>query len=161
MAQFGIITVVGWGGGNHQCKLRVRSFCCSFKFSWKSLVSCQVLFFRFILLFIYLIVSFQSGTTGLFTYGSALFLFRIWEWGIIYFRSVNNYQIIRICIYPIRYFNGFLLDLNHSTVTRLKNTFTTTICIFTKPYARVGYDTRSIFKRSLKGLNSRFFLLIH
>ena len=29
--------------------------------------------------------------------------------------------------------------------------------IFTKPYARAGYDTRSIFKRSLTGLNSDFF----
>ena len=25
-----------------------------------------------------------------------------------------------------------------------------------KPYARAGYDTRSIFKRSLTGLNSEF-----
>ena len=36
-----------------------------------------------------------------------------------------------------------------------------TICvcvliIFTNPSARAGYDTRSIFKRSLTGLNSEF-----
>ena len=29
--------------------------------------------------------------------------------------------------------------------------------IFTNPFARARYDTRSIFKRSLKGLNSEFF----
>ena len=28
--------------------------------------------------------------------------------------------------------------------------------IFTNPSARAGYDTRSIFKRSLAGLNSEF-----
>ena len=32
-----------------------------------------------------------------------------------------------------------------------------TITIFTNPSARAGYDTRSIFKRSLTGLNSEFF----
>ena len=30
------------------------------------------------------------------------------------------------------------------------------IYIFTNPSARTGYDTRSIFKRSLTGLNSEF-----
>ena len=30
------------------------------------------------------------------------------------------------------------------------------VIIFTNPYARAGYDTRSIFKRSLTGLNSKF-----
>ena len=32
--------------------------------------------------------------------------------------------------------------------------------IFTNPSAWTGYDTRSIFKRSLTGLNSEFFLLL-
>ena len=31
-----------------------------------------------------------------------------------------------------------------------------TVIIFTNPTARAGYDTRSIFKRSLPGLNSEF-----
>ena len=31
-----------------------------------------------------------------------------------------------------------------------------TVIIFTNPSARTGYDTRSIFKRSLTGLNSEF-----
>ena len=30
------------------------------------------------------------------------------------------------------------------------------LSIFTNPFARAGYDTRSIFKRSLTGLNSEF-----
>ena len=34
------------------------------------------------------------------------------------------------------------------------------LIIFTNPSARAGYDTRSIFKRSLSGLNSEFFLLL-
>ena len=32
--------------------------------------------------------------------------------------------------------------------------------LFTNPSARAGYDTRSIFKRSLTGLNSGFFFLL-
>ena len=39
------------------------------------------------------------------------------------------------------------------TQTSLKNHQLT---IFTNPSARAGYDTRSIFKRSLTGLNSEF-----
>ena len=34
------------------------------------------------------------------------------------------------------------------------------VYIFTKPSARAGYDTRSISKRSLTGLNSEFFFLL-
>ena len=34
------------------------------------------------------------------------------------------------------------------------------LALFTNPSARAGYDTRSIFKRSLTGLNSEFFLLL-
>ena len=34
------------------------------------------------------------------------------------------------------------------------------LVLFTNPSARAGYDTRSIFKRSLTGLNSEFFLLL-
>ena len=30
------------------------------------------------------------------------------------------------------------------------------VILFTNPSARAGYDTRSIFKRSLTGLNSEF-----
>ena len=34
------------------------------------------------------------------------------------------------------------------------------VVLFTNPSTRAGYDTRSIFKRSLTGLNSEFFLLL-
>ena len=37
---------------------------------------------------------------------------------------------------------------------------TVDMVLFTNPSARAGYDTRSIFKRSLTGLNSEFFLLL-
>ena len=34
------------------------------------------------------------------------------------------------------------------------------LILFTNPSAQAGYDTRSIFKRSLTGWNSEFFLLL-
>ena len=39
---------------------------------------------------------------------------------------------------------------------RRKTCYLFNFTIFTNPSARVGYDTRSIFKRSLTGLNSEF-----
>ena len=42
------------------------------------------------------------------------------------------------------YFNMQLWDVNFSLI------------IFTNPSAQAGYDTRSIFKQSLTGLNSEF-----
>ena len=45
-----------------------------------------------------------------------------------------------------------ILD-NH---TRQNRYYLVYLYIFTNPSARVGYDTRSIFKRSLTGLNSEF-----
>ena len=41
-------------------------------------------------------------------------------------------------------------------IPSVKNLVCPTIYIFTNPSARAGYDTRSIFKRSLTGLNSEF-----
>ena len=46
-------------------------------------------------------------------------------------------------------------------VARMKDTTsndleTLALCIFTNPSTWAGYDTRSIFKRSLTGLNSEF-----
>ena len=34
--------------------------------------------------------------------------------------------------------------------------YRTIMILFTNPSARAGYDTRSVFKRSLTGLNSEF-----
>ena len=52
---------------------------------------------------------------------------------------------------------------NKSLKTNLKGQFkkeqlqwNIEIIIFTNPSARAGYDTRSVFKRSLTGLNSEF-----
>ena len=44
------------------------------------------------------------------------------------------------------------MDLNHNYFLRPH----THIYMFTNPSTRAGYDTRSIFKRSLTGLNSKF-----
>ena len=38
----------------------------------------------------------------------------------------------------------------------MKKSLETYLIIYTNPSARAGYDTRSIFKRSLTGLNSEF-----
>ena len=59
----------------------------------------------------------------------------------------------------------FIIDLDYvlrTSVDRIKeNSFTLKknkkqAILFTNPSARAGYDTRSIFKRSLTGLNSEF-----
>ena len=47
--------------------------------------------------------------------------------------------------------NGFKLAKERSRIYSSQ-----TITLFTNPYARAGYDTRSIFKRSLAGFNSEF-----
>ena len=44
-------------------------------------------------------------------------------------------------------------DKNHQ---QTKNNQMTVLFIFTNPSAQAGYDTRSIFKRSLTGFNSEF-----
>ena len=49
----------------------------------------------------------------------------------------------------------YLFTHTHTyTHIRTCNTYIYTKNIFTNPSARAGYDTRSIFKRSLTGLNS-------
>ena len=50
--------------------------------------------------------------------------------------------------------NEILLKPTHD-YTGVGQTFRN-IIIFTNPSARAGYDTRSIFKQSLTGLNSEF-----
>ena len=54
---------------------------------------------------------------------------------------------------------SFIAITFRSTLTRSGNTYygpIQQVILFTNPSAQVGYDTRSIFKRSLKGLNSEF-----
>ena len=51
---------------------------------------------------------------------------------------------------------GTLHKTSEKTQTELEIGGRRKIIIFTNPSARAGYDTRSIFKRSLTGLNSEF-----
>ena len=52
-----------------------------------------------------------------------------------------------------------LINMQHSLIQELiLYGFNWAIIIFTSPSARAGYDTRSIFKQSLTGLNSVFLL---
>ena len=60
-------------------------------------------------------------------------------------QSVSSKIWIRVAVF-ISY------DDNHYTTGTLMGYF----IIFTNPSAQAGYDTRSILKRSLTGLNSEF-----
>ena len=81
---------------------------------------------------------------------------KIWE----YTKSAQNWcqecwMIIRrscACRYVRTSSNVFKLNLNGFVESPTFDEIR-----FTKPSARAGYDTRSIFKRSLTGLNSDFF----
>ena len=44
----------------------------------------------------------------------------------------------------------------HFSVVKGQKDYNRSVILFTNPSARAGYDTRSIFKRSLTGLNSEF-----
>ena len=57
-------------------------------------------------------------------------------------------NIIARLEYELAYYDSAIHRFNHYT--------TRTPPLFTNPSARAGYDTRSIFKRSLTGLNSEF-----
>ena len=50
----------------------------------------------------------------------------------------------------------FCIDLFDLLLLTTEHTLSTTMVLFTNLSARAGYDTRSIFKRSLTGLNSEF-----
>ena len=55
---------------------------------------------------------------------------------------------MHICVLPMEKYHTFTVKLELPLVLPLS--------IFTKPSTRAGYDTRSILKRSLTGLNSEF-----
>ena len=61
---------------------------------------------------------------------------------------------ISILIHPIK----ALIEFFHADAE--KNVYVLPVSIFTDPSARAGYDTRSIFKRSLIGFEFRVFLLL-
>ena len=54
--------------------------------------------------------------------------------------------------------SGSVENFKFSQILNVSNIFIL-FTLFTNPSARAGYDTRSIFKRSLTGLNSVFLLL--
>ena len=60
--------------------------------------------------------------------------------------KISNFNSIRI---------RFVYEYN-PLLLLLSNTPWPGVVLFTNPSARAGYDTRSIFKRSLTGLNSEF-----
>ena len=82
--------------------------------------------------------------------------------GKIFFRyfGMSCFLFIPIVLsdlYVVFFLGTFLFE---ASLFVLLVSFTTQVlyfCIFTNPSARAGYDTRSIFKRSLTGLNSEFF----
>ena len=88
-----------------------------------------------------------------------VYIFCIGGWGIIF--DVNENQLAFLEGYPMLLFKSnvsawkltvFQLDIT----SKFKQWFLNIFILFTNPSARAGYDTRSIFKRSLTGLNSDF-----
>ena len=100
-------------------------------------------------------------------------------WMILKFNRINNclyvlrqtatyniyiyiYIYIYICVCVFIYHHQVeltaqsVLILFLSLSLSLSPSLTLSLIIFTNPSARVGYDTRSIFKRSLTGFNSEF-----
>ena len=76
----------------------------------------------------------------------------------------NEFKQVNISLSQTDLFDpcvGLLIDMVNAAASHLIHTCTTAIntykvVLFTNPSARAGYDTRSIFKRSLTGLNSEF-----
>ena len=56
----------------------------------------------------------------------------------------------------MHYYNVMNLDPGDSQIPMLLINIDSTSIYLPNPSARAGYDTRSIFKRSLTGLNSEF-----
>ena len=54
------------------------------------------------------------------------------------------------------YWKRINVNIQFWTILQLNANFQNCLIIFTNPSARAGYDTRSIFKQSLTGLNSEF-----
>ena len=78
----------------------------------------------------------------------------------LYFRikSCNDVEFddksLPIVISFIR--NKIMIPLKRGNFKVAFTSLSCTLVLFTNPSARAGYDTRSIFKRSLTGLNSEF-----
>ena len=78
---------------------------------------------------------------------------------ILFILTLNDWRFIRILLYVLSFNNSTLIfseDFTYIYIYIYTNHFLCLIIIFTNPSARAGYHTRSIFKRSLTGLNSEF-----
>ena len=70
-------------------------------------------------------------------------------WNLFLFACDSSIKIfLRVCALA---FVGFLFYITNAFLYELN-----LMVLFTNPSARAGYDTRSIFKRSLTGFNSEF-----
>ena len=65
-------------------------------------------------------------------------------------QSINQNEIV------VAFYGDLVTSKIHSRLSKFRLTMLTKFTLFTNPSARAGYDTRSIFKRSLTGLNSEF-----
>ena len=83
---------------------------------------------------------------------------------VILQRSDKNMMdmVCFLCLITYQPFMGYpmpkfsLNKKNSDTIQPIDGEIRRGLSIFTHPSARVGYDTRSIFKRILTGLNSEF-----
>ena len=61
----------------------------------------------------------------------------------------------------LAYYDVAIQHISHYALENYMHILTIcTVIIFTNPYARARYDTRSIFKRSLAGFEFSVFLLL-
>ena len=67
---------------------------------------------------------------------------------------LSPYLYIYICIFTLAQLTTTKVEQGWRYINRSLTVFSQVL--FTNPSARAGYDTRSIFKRSLTGLNSEF-----
>ena len=82
--------------------------------------------------------------------------------GLIRKKNKNSF-IVHICLGKYSFRFDTFLKISHPylcpNISTSLSTYLIYIYIFTNSSARAGYDTRSIFKQSLTGLNSVFLLL--
>ena len=77
---------------------------------------------------------------------------------IIYNRTLNNWDFVYVMFFHVQT-SGLRIHWlckNPIASKSADDAVISFLIIFTNPSARTGYDTRSIFKRSLAGLNSDF-----
>ena len=89
-----------------------------------------------------------------FLYFSFSSLYYLMVFSFFNFLFFSTHLIIILCLYSFCFLGVFKKISVNLCSSILKSP--TGLILFTNPSARAGYDTRSIFKRSLAGLNSEF-----